>query len=126
MINIVYDSKTGNVERFINKLKQHVDWNFTKISKGLKTNEPFHLITFTTGIGHVPNSTAAFLNDNAAVLLSITSSGNMNWGDNFGLAADKISIQYNTKIIHKFELSGTLKDINTFITSIKNYSIHGK
>lgn len=120
MINIVYDSKTGNVERFINKLKTQTNWNFTKNEKDLKIDQPFHFITFTTGFGNVPKTTEEFLSRNSSFLISISSSGNMNWGDNFAMAADIISKEYNIPILLKFELSGNTKEVETYITQILN------
>ncbi|HIX55496.1 MAG TPA: class Ib ribonucleoside-diphosphate reductase assembly flavoprotein NrdI [Candidatus Sphingobacterium stercoripullorum] len=120
MIQLYYDSRTGNVERFINKVTQITGWTATKVSPELLVEEPGHLITFTTNFGQIPKPTEEFMNRNSSKIYSITSSGNRNWGRNYGVAADKLSMAYDIPIAMKFELSGTLEDINQFIEIIKN------
>lgn len=55
-MQIIYDSKTGNVKRFADKLpfgdKQ-------PIHQDTHIDQPFILITYTTGFGNVPESTEA-------------------------------------------------------------------
>ena len=87
---IYYDSKTGNVERFVNKLRGLTNWQYIKISNETKVENSGHLITFTTQIGKVPLSTLQFMERWHLHVLSVSSSGNMNWGTNFALAADII------------------------------------
>lgn len=107
---IVYDSRTGNVERFVNKLNM----TNVKICDDLIVNEPFILVTYVTGFGQVPKTTLDFLFNNHAHMLGVASSGNLNWGSSFAISADKIAQMYNVPIISKFELSGTLKDTQFF------------
>lgn len=104
---IVYDSKTGNVDRFVNKLKLHC----LRISSDIKVSTPFILITYTTGFGQVPLSTLYFLQQYGDFLRGVASSGNMNWGELYGLAADRIARMYAVPMLLKFELSGTKQDI---------------
>ncbi|MEH6945134.1 class Ib ribonucleoside-diphosphate reductase assembly flavoprotein NrdI [Bacillus sp. JJ722] len=111
---IVYDSLTGNVERFVNKLpKKNV-----KIIDGLRVHEPFILVTYTIGFGGVPESTANFLEENYSYLQAVASSGNKVWGSNFGRAVDIISNQYLVPLILKFELSGTNRDLEVFTREV--------
>jgi len=107
---IVYDSKTGNVERFIHKLGLPA----VKVSEGLTVDEPFTLVTYTTGFGQVPESTTEFLAKNHGMLRGVASSGNRNWGDFFGKAAYTISEAFKVPLIYTFELSGTPTDVETF------------
>ena len=116
---IYYDTKTGNVQRFIEKIRELRGWHLEKISPGLHIRQPAHLITFTTRIGEVPDSTLSFVRVNAPYIKSVSSSGNRNWGANFALAADKLSAQLGVPVALKFELSGTSKDVNTFIHEIE-------
>ena len=112
---IYYDSKTGNVERFINKIKKiKEDWIFTKINPELKIENEGHLIIFTTKIGEVAESTRNFLlnAENRKYIKSVSSSGNMNWGIYFALAADKVSKEFGIPLGMKFELSGTQIQVN--------------
>lgn len=43
-------------------------------------------------------------------MTGVISTGNKNWGTNYGLAGDKISKEYNVPLLHKLELSGSKKD----------------
>lgn len=112
---IVYDSLTGNVNRFINKVKL----NNLKLSSELILKEPFILITYTTGFGQVPETTAKFLNNNHQYLKGVVSSGNTNWGKFFGNAANIISDTFNVPLIMKFEMSGTEQDVEKFLQEVK-------
>ncbi|MFD2967461.1 class Ib ribonucleoside-diphosphate reductase assembly flavoprotein NrdI [Sphingobacterium bambusae] len=120
MVHLYYDSKTGNVQRFINKVIQITGWQAHKIEEDLNVREAGHLVTFTTKLGCVPDKTQSFMDSYASKIFSVTSSGNRNWGKNFGLAADKISEDYDVPLAMKFELSGTMEDINQFIDIIKH------
>ncbi|CAH8711467.1 class Ib ribonucleoside-diphosphate reductase assembly flavoprotein NrdI [Paenibacillus thiaminolyticus] len=107
---IAYDSKTGNVKRFVEKL----NLDCVRISEETKLTDPFILITYTTGFGQVPQSTMQFLEEHGHLLQGVASSGNMNWGIRYGLAADHISRLYSVPVLMKFELSGTKKDVEQF------------
>jgi len=109
---VAYDSRTGNVQRFIDKLQ---GIPLVKVSDGLLVTEPFILVTYTTGFGQVPETTLEFLESNNKYLQGVASSGNRNWGDNFGVAADKIAALYSVDVISKFELSGTSMDVEIFV-----------
>lgn len=121
---VVYDSKTGNVQRFVDKL----DMKVVKISKNLVIDEPYVLVTFTTGFGEIPDTTLKFIQNNYTYLQGVASSGNMNWGMSYAKAADLISQLYKVPVIMKFELSGTKKDVEKFkqevmkIANNKSYS----
>lgn len=107
---IVYDSLTRNVERFIGKIKED-DHEYKKISPSLEVQEPFLLITYTTGKGLVPPSTEKFLHQFGHLMEGVISSGNRNWGPNYGKAGDKISSEYHVPLLMKFELSGMASDV---------------
>ncbi|WP_312335374.1 class Ib ribonucleoside-diphosphate reductase assembly flavoprotein NrdI [Sphingobacterium sp.] len=121
MIHIYYDSRTGNVQRFMDKVAQITGWQIHKITADLTVKEPGHLVTFTTNFGQVPENTQEFMKREAKNIYSVTSSGNRNWGPNFGLAADRISQDFDIPLAFKFELSGTMEDINQFIDILKNF-----
>ena len=108
---IVYDTMTGNVERFVNKL-QHTKVN--KLSNNLNIEEPFCLITYTIGFGDIPESTKEFLSKNGKHLKGVASSGNKVWGSNFAKAGETISQQYNVPLLLKFELGGNELDVEKF------------
>ena len=116
---IYYDSKTGNVERFINKLRPLKSWVFIKVNDDVIAENKGHLVTFTTNFGEIPLNTQNFIEKNKDKLLSVSSSGNMNWGKLYALAADKISEKYNIPVLLKFELSGLNSDIEHFINRVE-------
>lgn len=119
---IYYDSKTGNVERFVDKIKNITDWIFIKVSDDILPLEKGHLITFTTQIGKVPVTTSHFIHYWHPYILSVSSSGNMNWGINYAKAADIISDEFQIPTLMKFELSGLNKDVKLFIEKVNNYA----
>ena len=113
---LVYDSFTGNVERFINK----VGLEAVKIEEGLIVKEPFVLVTYTTGMGNIPDSTAKFLRrGNFLNMKAVASSGNRNWIPMFAEAGVKISKQFNVPLLLKFENDGTKSDVEEFIKRVK-------
>lgn len=112
---IVYDSLTGNVERFVSKLK---GFDAKKITPSLIVEKPFILVTYTIGFGEVPESTQEFLEWNYEYLKGVAASGNKVWGSNFAKSAEIISLKYNVPILHKFELSGTEKDLLIFTQEV--------
>ena len=116
---ITYDTLTGNVQRFIDKITNNNYLNVKKITEDTMITEPFIHITYTIGFGEVPKLTQEFIHNNKELLRGISSSGNKNWGNNFGLAADKIASQYNVPILLKFELAGTDSDVAKFLQEVK-------
>ncbi|MGM0968602.1 MAG: class Ib ribonucleoside-diphosphate reductase assembly flavoprotein NrdI [Bacillota bacterium] len=116
---ITYDSLTGNVQRFVDKIINNKYYNVKKITEDMLITEPFIHITYTIGFGEVPKLTQIFIHNNKELLRGICSSGNKNWGNNFGLAADKIANQYNAPILLKFELAGTDSDVAKFLQEVK-------
>ena len=120
---VYYDSKTGNVQRFIDKIKkERPEWSFVKISGDMEILENGHLVTFTTNFGEIPDTTEKFLENenNRKYIESVCSSGNMNWGTLFGKATDNIEEKYGIPVLMKFELSGTHVQVEYFINSVEN------
>lgn len=126
MIHLYYESKTGNVDRFINKVTQITGWKATRIQEDTVAVDHGHLITYTINFGKVPEKTLNFMNKYTHLIDSVSSSGNRNWGRNFAVAADKLSEEFDKPLAFKFELSGTLVDINEFIDIIKNQHYDSK
>jgi len=120
MMIILYDSLTGNVARFARKLPVEA----TQIASDMVIDKDYVLITFTTGLGKIPDTTKEFLEINNQYLKGIASSGNKNFGTYFAVAADEISRLYNVPIISKFELSGTPTDINLFMKGLNKIETH--
>lgn len=109
-MKVYYASMTGNVRRFIAKTGvEAVD------IKDVQTpTEPFVLVTYTFGFGDIPAEVDAWLTLNYKLLRGVAVSGNRNWGDNYGLAGDKISHKYGVPLILKYEQAGTPEDIRIF------------
>lgn len=116
---IAYDSRTGNVARFIAKL----DGKVVRINEASVLAEPFVLITYTTGFGQVPESTAAFLRKNSRWLRGVAASGNRNWGDGFAKSADRIADDYRVPVLGKFELSGTSREVQQFQDQLNRLTV---
>lgn len=117
---IAYDSKTGNVKRFIHKL----NLPSVQIEEAMTIGEPFVLVTYTTGFGQAPAKVLSFLRHNYKRMIGVSASGNRNWGDRFGASADLIARLYNVPVLSKFELSGTSKDIEIFkreVSAVASY-----
>ena len=125
MERIYYDSKTGNVQRFMQKVAEATGWETQKIQPDTSVAEEGHLVTYTTRFGEIPQTTRDFLQQASPYILSVSSSGNRNWGQNFAVAGNKIATEYGIPLALKFELSGTNEDINEFIAIIKARRNHG-
>lgn len=115
-MKVIYDSKTGNVERFVKKLP----FPCFSVKEVDKLDEPFVLITFTTGMGQCPDTSLNFLKVNGGHLKGVISSGNLVWGCNYGKAADIISAKYDVPVLYKFELSGDSHDVDMVIKEVNN------
>lgn len=122
---IAYDSKTGNVQRFIEGLGLSKG-EAVRITPGLKVCEPFVLVTYTTGFGEMPLNTRNFLEDNHSHLKGVACSGNKIWGGTYGKSADTIAELYGAPVLLKFELSGMPNDMRCFIERVEklNYETH--
>lgn len=118
---IVYDSRTGNVRRFVDGLGRRAV--ALAAAQAGELQEPFVLVTYTTGFGQVPDSTAGFLQKNGHWLAGVASSGNRNWGDGFAKAADRIAAQYRVPVLARFELSGTGKEAAQFLQELDRLAV---
>lgn len=132
---VVYESRTGQVNRFVNKVQASFDrvrsphvsasaLQFRRIGEGdlPDIGRPFHMLTYTDGFGVVPDITQAFLRhgSNGKYIMSIGSSGNKNWGmHQYGRAADLIAEHYGAAVSLKWELAGKIEDIVAFLQFLK-------
>ncbi|MBG9736455.1 class Ib ribonucleoside-diphosphate reductase assembly flavoprotein NrdI [Paenibacillus alvei] len=108
-MKVVYYSLVGNVRRFLAKtgLPAQPIGDYDMY-------EPFVIVTNTLGFGVVPEPVGNFLERNGRNLVGVASSGNRNWGKNFGKAADIIGKMFDVPVLLKFELSGTDDDVRIF------------
>ncbi|GAB2670562.1 class Ib ribonucleoside-diphosphate reductase assembly flavoprotein NrdI [Paenibacillus thermoaerophilus] len=117
---IAYASRTGNVRRFIEKLGMRS----LQVDENTTVQEPFVLVTYTTGFGQVPEQVKSFLDRNSKYLKAVSASGNRNWGQVFAASADSISRAYGVPVLHKFELSGTQRDVAKFVEGVNLLASH--
>ena len=105
---IVYASKTGNVERFVQRLGFR---RLRLVSGAEEVAEPCLLLTYTTGFGQAPPEVLRFVERNRPYIQGVAVSGNRNWGSNFARAGDVLAERYGLVVVHRFELAGTARDI---------------
>ncbi|MDQ0927793.1 protein involved in ribonucleotide reduction [Bacillus atrophaeus] len=121
---ITYESKTGNVRRFVKALQQELDVEAIEITDDTIITQEFIHITYTIGFGEVPERTLNFINKNKNKIRGVAVSGNKVWGDNYGLAGDKLSAKFHIPLLLKFELSGTKQDLQKIIQEVKLIDKH--
>lgn len=117
---VAFDSRTGNVRRFVDKLP----FPAVRIDEDMTLDEPFVLVTYTTGFGQAPDKVLRFLKKNGRRLKGVAASGNRNWGTNFAASADVIADMYGVPVLTKFELSGTARDVETFVKGVSLLAAH--
>ncbi len=117
--DIYYFSRTGNLEKFANKLREKGHENVYQFDVEMIVDKPFVIVASTIYFGEVPIEYKKFLKNNNKYLLGVSGSGNRNWGRNFAIAADIIAEKYNVPIISKFELSGNSHDLENFIKGVE-------
>lgn len=119
---LVYDSRTGNVESFCNKLSENLpNLDIKKITSDCQVNEnaKIILVTYTDGYGNVPPKTINFINKNYCKIKAVMCSGNRNWGQNFANAGKIIADKLKIPLLHQFELRGTTNDLKIAIEGIQ-------
>ncbi|AXV63672.1 class Ib ribonucleoside-diphosphate reductase assembly flavoprotein NrdI [Bacillus subtilis] len=121
---MTYESKTGNVRRFVKALQQEFDVEAIEVTGDTIVNQEFIHITYTIGFGEVPERTLNFINNNKNKIRGVAVSGNKVWGDNYGLAGDKLSAKFHIPLLLKFELSGTKQDLQKIIQEVQLIDKH--
>ncbi|CAF1813483.1 class Ib ribonucleoside-diphosphate reductase assembly flavoprotein NrdI [Bacillus subtilis] len=121
---ITYESKTGNVRRFVKALQQELDIEAIEITDDTIITQEFIHITYTIGFGEVPERTLNFIKKNKNKIRGVVVSGNKVWGDNYGLAGDKLSAKFHIPLLLKFELSGTKQDLQKLIQEVQLIDKH--
>lgn len=121
---ITYESKTGNVRRFVKALQQELSIEAIEITDDTIIKQEFIHITYTIGFGEVPERTLNFINKNKNKIRGVAVSGNKVWGDNYGLAGEKLSAMFHVPLLLKFELSGTKQDIQKITQEVRLIDKH--
>lgn len=106
---VVFDSKTGNVRRFCQRLSEMGVYSVFLDDYDGQT--PYVFITFTTKFGQTPETSDRFMTLHSERCKGVVSSGNRNWGDFYAKAADNISESFGVPVLHKFELFGMKSDL---------------
>ncbi|WP_257666140.1 class Ib ribonucleoside-diphosphate reductase assembly flavoprotein NrdI [Parapedobacter tibetensis] len=119
MAIIYFDSRTGNVNRFVDNIKaKRPDFTTVRIEPDMTVKERGHLITYTDSDGEIPFTTYLFMERNWKFIESVSSSGNRNWGKTYGMAAKRISVGFGVPIALVFELSGLDSDVDAYISHV--------
>lgn len=126
-MEIVYFSNVSeNTHRFVQKLG--LPAHRLPVRAGdpaLSVSRPYVLILPTYGGGKeggaVPKQVIRFLNDpaNRALIRGVIASGNTNFGATFCLAGDIIAHKCQVPVLHRFELLGTIEDVESVIKSLE-------
>tara|TARA_B100001146_G_C15985916_1_gene350395 strand:+ start:259 stop:663 length:405 start_codon:yes stop_codon:yes gene_type:complete len=112
---VYFSSKTENTHKFVERL----GFTSIRLSGDVPTvNQPYVLITPTYadnyGHGAIPPKVQKFLKNetNTFFLQGVIGAGNRNFGENFAKAAKDISVEHDTPLLYRFELSGLPEDVN--------------
>ncbi|SIS02617.1 class Ib ribonucleoside-diphosphate reductase assembly flavoprotein NrdI [Williamsia sterculiae] len=119
---VYFSSVSENTHRFVAKLGlPAVRIPVTGDARALTVDGPFVLITPTYGggsrrpgaAGSVPRQVVTFLNnpDNRAMMRAVIAAGNTNFGEDYCLAGDIISAKCQVPYLYRFELMGTVDDV---------------
>ena len=110
MIQVAYASKTGHVQKVVDKLGMT---DALKIVDGSeKLGGEYVIFTYTTGKGKTPKPVEAFLAANPGVKAVVGSGSTAKSHiETFNFAAENISKAYNVPIIAKLDGVGTDEDI---------------
>lgn len=115
---IVYDSLTGQCERFASRLGETV---VDILDYEDDNGEDVLLVTRSWDFGKVTDEAREFLESHSEKVKGVAVGGNRNWGTNFGAAGVKIEREYGIELILKFEGSGFSQDVEYVKDWISKY-----
>lgn len=107
-MQLVYYSMTNNTKRFVDKLDDTLNISTIYSYDGYSN---YVLMTPTYNVGQIPDDVQTFLDDHSKSIIGVIATGNKNWGQTYALAGKKISVRYQTPLLHIMELSGNSKDV---------------
>ena len=123
MLVVYFSSATGNTHRFVTKLGlPSARIPLHRNDPPLVVDEPYVLVCPTYGGGAsisgneprpVPGQVIRFLNNehNRSLIRAVVSSGNTNFGTDYGKAGDVIAAKTGVPYVYRFELLGTDEDV---------------
>lgn len=103
---IVYYSLSGNTQAFAKRFEKD-GYSVLSIREADSINTPFVLFTPTYNFGEVPAPVERFLRKHADNMRAVVSFGNMNWGEKYAAAGEKIRDRYGVPLLLKVELRGS-------------------
>jgi len=118
-MNFAYASKTGHVEKIVNKLGLN---DALKIIDGTeKIEAPYVIFTYTTGKGKTPKPVESFLAANPGVAAVVGSGSTAKSHiETFNFAAENISKVYSVPILAKVDGAGTNEDMASIKENLEN------
>ena len=116
-MKIVYSTRSGNTETFVNKLGYE---DTLEITDGSETvNSDYVLITYTDGYGEIPYVVEDFLQANNAYLKAVVGMGNKDYHkETFAFAADEVQKLYDVPVLGKVHEEGTEEDVTAIKSAI--------
>lgn len=120
MLVVYFSNVTRNTERFVEKISPNNKYRIPiKPRHELihSISEPYILITPTYGDhygrGMIPHQVKKFLThkNNSSLMQAVISSGNRNFGRDYGIAGEIIAHKFKVPHLHKFELAGEQEDV---------------
>lgn len=116
---VFFSSASGYTKRFVEKVGlPAVQIPLRPRADGMVTiSEPAVLVLPTYGAGPstkaVPKQVIQFLNikQNRSLIRGVIGTGNTNFGDAYGLAADIVSHKLQVPVLYKLEIFGTPEDV---------------
>lgn len=124
MLNLIFFSNySKNTQRFVESLNWTGGEVFqipvqvdTRSFEDAPVDQPYILITpsyGTIGQGRVPAQVKKFLSEEVRreSMAAVIGTGNMNFGDEYCMAATVIGAKFNKPVIAKIELAGTPQDV---------------
>lgn len=131
---IFYDSLTGQTKSFAERLKKELEENSdTSITIKQITDYTYDdfdkkcfLLSRSFNFGQVPDTTLDFLDDfkDSGLIHNLVgqaTSGNKNWGQNFGKSGTTIQEDYGVPLVLKFEARGFPSDVRKVAYYLKEY-----
>lgn len=119
-MKIYFDTKTGNVEKFLGKVAEYAksqgqEIEAIRITEDTVPEEGAHFFTYTTGKGVMPKETEAFVAKHGEKLGSVSSSGSMlRHAADFCKAVDLIREAHGTDVLIRIDGEGDEKDVEMY------------
>ena len=129
---VYFSSVSENTHRFVQKLG--LSATRIPLHGRIEVDEPYVLIVPTYGGGrangpdpdaggYVPKQVIAFLNNehNRSLIRGVIAAGNTNFGAEFCYAGNVISAKCDVPYLYRFELMGTLEDVEAVRTGLADF-----